>query len=566
MKQSEWTIRRVLAGLILFGTIVSQKCLAGGPVAVITVQPSNTNVSLLGTAGFSVTAASGTTMTYQWQLNGTNIPGATAASYVLSNVQLTNQGYYSVNIVNGGGTVASSQAALIVTNIAPVITTQPQSQAMDNGNNVTFSAMATGTFPLSYQWSVNGTNLAGATNASLTLSQLSTNNAGYYYLTVTNALGAVTSAVAVLTVHAPPYILGQPQSLQVLMGQPAQFSVSAMSQGGINYQWYFNGTALQNQGSFQANQSNLVFTNVQMTNLGNYTVVLQNGQGSTTSAVVTLTSIPNVAPVITTEPVNQALDNGNNTTFSVAAKGSAPLYYQWYYNGTLMSGATNATLSLTQLSTNNDGYYAAVVMNPAGSATSSVAVLTVHAPPFILIQPQSAAVFPGQSVTLSVSTLSQNNVTYQWYFNGYAINNNGGLLGLLGGLLNSLFNILGLGSGQSANQPTLTIPSMASGAVGNFTVVCQNGWGSTTSSIAAVSILSSSNAPSLQAASAKTSSGGSFGFQLSVPVGATYVVLASTNLVNWTPIYTNVSQSATVTFADAEAVNYPQRFYKVSLQ
>jgi hypothetical protein len=279
--------------------------------------------------------------------------------------------------------------------------------------------------------------------------------------------------------------------------------------------------------------------------------------------VATLTSIPNIAPIITTEPVSQAKDNGNNVTFTIAADGSAPIYYQWYFNGTPLSGATNATLSLTQISTNNDGYYAAVVMNPAGSATSAEAVLTVHAPPFILSQPQTAAVLPGQSVTLSVSALSHDNMTYQWYFNGNAIENNGGLLGLLGGILNSLFNILGLGSGQSANQPTLTIPKMQAGAVGNFTVVVQNGWGSTTSIVAAVSMVTSSNAPSIQAASVQP---GSFNCQFSVPVGATYVVLASTNLANWTPIYTNTSQSATVTFADTEAANYPRRFYKVALQ
>ena len=104
---------------------------------------------------------------------------------------------------------------------------------------------------------------------------------------------------------------------------------------------------------------------------------------------------------------------------------------------------------------------------------------------------------------------------------------------------------------------------MQAGAVGNFTVVLKNNWGSTTSSVAALNLIT--NRPTIQAPSTPASSG-SFGFQLSVPVGATYVVLASTDLVNWSPIYTNVSESTTVTFADAEAANYPKRFYKVQLQ
>ena len=176
---------------------------------MITAQPSNTSVSLLGTASFSVTAASGTTMTYQWLFNGANIAGAMTSSYTISNVQLTNQGNYSVDVINGGGTVVSSSATLTVTNVAPVITTTPQSQAAKNNASVTFSVVASGSAPKAYQWEFKGTNIAGATNSTRSLNKVQAANAGNYTVIVANPAGT-NSAVAVLTVNAAPYILSQP--------------------------------------------------------------------------------------------------------------------------------------------------------------------------------------------------------------------------------------------------------------------------------------------------------------------------------------------------------------------
>ena len=53
-----------------------------------------------------------------------------------------------------------------------------------------------------------------------------------------------------------------------------------------------------------------------------------------------------------------------------------------------------------------------------------------------------------------------------------------------------------------------------------------------------------------------------FSFQFSVPAGATYVILASDNMLDWTPIYTNVASTASVVFTDAAAANYDKRFYR----
>jgi len=84
----------------------------------------------------------------------------------------------------------------------PAITTQPQSQIVVQGSNVTFNVTAVGFSPLSYQWKFNGTNMPAATNTSLTLTNVNTNNAGNYTVVITNLYGSVTSSNAVLAVYA----------------------------------------------------------------------------------------------------------------------------------------------------------------------------------------------------------------------------------------------------------------------------------------------------------------------------------------------------------------------------
>jgi hypothetical protein len=88
--------------------------------------------------------------------------------------------------------------------VAPTIIRQPASQAVSVGGNAAFSVTVAGTPPLSYQWQFSGTNIAGATGTSLTLSNVQSAQAGSYAVRVTNAFGSIMSSNALLTVIAPP--------------------------------------------------------------------------------------------------------------------------------------------------------------------------------------------------------------------------------------------------------------------------------------------------------------------------------------------------------------------------
>jgi hypothetical protein len=83
------------------------------------------------------------------------------------------------------------------------------------------------------------------------------------------------------------------------------------------------------------------------------------------------------APTITTQPVNQQVNQGGSVTFTVVASGTAPLTYQWKKGGTDIVGATGANYTIANAQLADAGSYTVVVTNTAGSKTSDPAVLTI---------------------------------------------------------------------------------------------------------------------------------------------------------------------------------------------
>lgn len=177
---------------------------------------------------------------------------------------------------------------------APVITKSPENQTRIVGSSVSFDVLATGDATLLYQWRFRGTNLPGATSFALTISNLTTNHAGPYQVVVSNNFGALTSAVANLTITTAPAIVSPPTNLSVLLGQTAGLSVTAAGLAPLRYQWHFNGTSIPG-----ATTNIYSRTNAQIADAGSYTVVITNDSGSVTSqpAVLTVRLNPALAEV-----------------------------------------------------------------------------------------------------------------------------------------------------------------------------------------------------------------------------------------------------------------------------
>jgi hypothetical protein len=187
------------------GTI--SKSPISGPIApTITTQPANQSVAAVQSATFSVVAAGTAPLTYQWQKNNANITGATSASYTTpATVSADNGSTFRVVVSNSAGNITSSSATLTVTAVAvgPSIVTQPANQTVAVAQTATFSVIATGTAPLTYQWQKNSANITGATSASYTTpATVSADNGSTFRVVVSNSVNSITSNSATLTVNA----------------------------------------------------------------------------------------------------------------------------------------------------------------------------------------------------------------------------------------------------------------------------------------------------------------------------------------------------------------------------
>ena len=166
---------------------------------IITRQPQATSVPVGTVATLSVSAVGTAPLSYRWQRNGVNIQGGTSAVLTVYNAQPINSTSYRVWVSNSAGAIYSQPATLTVLQ-APVITVQPVGQTASEGGVAVLQVKASGTSPLSYQWYLNNSPVAGAIGSSLALAPIEPSQAGIYQVVVSNSVGMVASAPAVLKV------------------------------------------------------------------------------------------------------------------------------------------------------------------------------------------------------------------------------------------------------------------------------------------------------------------------------------------------------------------------------
>jgi len=203
------------------------------------------------------------------------LPGSPAANAAAPEDDLTEdqRGFPRPETPGGQSDIGAVEGRL------PTITTQPQDQLSHLGATVNFSVSASGELPFLYSWVFDNANrIAGASNATYTVTRVANTNFGSYTAIVSNAFGSVTSTPALLSLGNPPIILVQPTNQYAPQGYNAEFSVGASGTVPLSYQWK-KGTKL----IAGATTAVLLLTNVQTTNAGTYTVTVSNSGGSTTS-------------------------------------------------------------------------------------------------------------------------------------------------------------------------------------------------------------------------------------------------------------------------------------------
>ena len=216
--------------------------------------------------------------------DGTRIPGGwqPTNAVVPVNATIRARGFVTGGRYNGSGWFVEDYLGL-------GWVAQPQSRTNDAGTTAAFGAVAGGMPPLSYQWYkdgaalADGSHIAGATTASLTLTNVLGADAGGYWLVVSNAYGARTSVVATLTVN-DPVITVPPLSQNRELGEDATLSVTALGTAPLGYQWWKDGAALTGRTA-----ASLTLTNSLATDAGSYWVAVTSPYGSVTSQVALLT-------------------------------------------------------------------------------------------------------------------------------------------------------------------------------------------------------------------------------------------------------------------------------------
>jgi hypothetical protein len=325
-----------------------------------------------------------------------------SGSPVISGIP-TQAGTFSISVTGSDGTFSQTDTITFIIapgNLAPAITSQPGNQSVNVGGTATFSVTATGSPTPTYQWRKDTNPIAGATGATLTLTNVALSAAGSYSVVVTNSAGNVTSDVATLTVAettSAPSITTQPVNQTAAAGGTASFTVVATGTPAPNYQWLKNTTPIGG-----ATNATLSLSNVQNSDAANYAVTVSNSAGSVTSSTVTLTiNATSTPPVIVSQPpASIALSAGQSLVLNVGATG-AGLTYQWrrvLTGGATpvpLAGETNSTLNIKTLVVADAGLYTCVVTNGSGTATTVGTALFVAA---------TAPANPGHIVNLSVLT------------------------------------------------------------------------------------------------------------------------------------------------------------------
>jgi hypothetical protein len=519
----------------LAGSVTSSAVLAVLTPPSITNQP----LSLTNNAGLSATFTAGASgdapLTYQWQLNGVNlsnssrISGATNTTLIITGLQASDAGNYTFVASNPVGTATSSPAALTVI-APPLIGTQPLSQTILAGMNVTFSVTASGTQPFGFQWYSNGVpttdggNVFGSLSSTLGLADVISNDAANYQVIITNIAGAATSSVAVLTVtvqgncQVPPAGLvgwwpgeGSANDIAGVDNGSLAGGATASATGKVGHAFSFDGTnsyvqvpdapaldpanltietwvlfrSLDSAGSggSPAGQQYIVFKqNSRSSNFEGYYLGKTRGTGGDFFVFTVTGAQGQTAKIVSPSPI------ATNTWYHVAGvRGSN--FTQLYVNGVSVGQGTPTApqdygvLPLYFGSSGQsfwdhklNGLLDEVSLYNRALAASEIAAIYAagsggkcqgEVSPAIITQPASATLLVGGGTSFSVNVVGSAPISYQWYKDGLKLVN----AGEFSGVTNS----------------TLVVTNLQLTDVGDYQVIVSNPFGTATSATASLS-------------------------------------------------------------------------------
>ncbi|TAK90131.1 MAG: hypothetical protein EPO07_20540 [Verrucomicrobia bacterium] len=540
-------IQNLLLGAMLLAASARSHAQCCPPV--ITNQPASQVVLQSATVNFSVAVSSATYATYQWRLNGANLPGATSSNYTIVNVQAWQAGNYSVAVTNAAGYAISSNALLTV-NVSSGVPGAWGYGGLDETtvplgtSNIT--AISAGSFH-SLALKSGGTVLAwgdhifGETSVPGSVSNVAGIAAGGFYSTATHSNGTVTA--------------WGDASYGLMDTPPGLSNVVSVAGGNLH------ALALLKDGTVTAWGDNSYDNTNVPAGLGDVVAVAAGGYHSLAlKADGTVIAWGQNSDGQTNVPVwlNSvvAIAGGGNHSLALKRDGTVTVWGGNNYNQTNVPAGLNNVVAIAgggyhSLALRRDGVITAWGYNaysqtnvPAGLATNMIAIashgdhnlaLKGSGAPVITVNPFSRTVNVGSNVTFSVKAAGNNNLTYQWRFYGTNL------------------------TGQTS--PNFTRSSAQTSQAGPYSVVVSNSSGSVTSTIAMLTVIN--NSVLLTPLGYNTS-----GFRLRITgTPGTYVIEISPDVTHWSGwLTTNVPGSGTLDVLDPAVINVDQRYYRAYLQ
>jgi len=303
--------------------------------------------------------------------------------------------------------------------------------------------------------STGGSDGSGSNASFSSIKGIAVDQTGVIYLT--NQGTATIRKGTPPLLNTPPTFTSINANILVTLGNTYSLAVTTTGSSPITYNWFLNNSIINTQSiSYNSFTSTLTLPNISSSQLGQYYVVASNIYGTAKSPLIDV-----ALPIqIITQPQSITTYSGKSVSFSVTASGTA-LNYQWYFNGTPITGATQPTFTITTTNVDNLGTYNVQISNGTSSQMSQSVVLG-FLDPAIINQPKSISSIIGKDVTFMISASGLSN-NYQWYFNGKAI------------------------AGETGSILVLKNVSLSSS--GNYSVSVINNYGNTTSVNASLTLI-----------------------------------------------------------------------------
>ncbi len=400
---------RVYNALDSIDSYLAQVLVADGIPQINSISTGQSIVCIGGSNSFTA-SCTGDYISTRWFRDSIQVGIGTTLN--INNAQEQHEGNYWCITENVCGS-AYSDTSLFLEIVAPAqILTQPQTQTVCEGEDVTWTIDAAGDY-LYYIWLKNGILITSEQTNSITIPNVTVQDTDSYRIVVYNLCNQDTSLSVYINVNTAPNISGQPLSSSGCEGSDLTLYAYASSTLENSYQWYNTET-----GIIEGADTTRIDINYQANDSTGYYCIISNTCGTvTTDTAIITTKMP---PIIIQQPVGLEVCEGDNVSLMTKAAGTEPLFYQWLRNdvnvyGDNISGAQSNELNITDINPGQEGWYKCHVSNECGVTETDEVFVAVNTNPVLLEQIEDIAICQDEELIIPISVDGSEPISFEWH-------------------------------------------------------------------------------------------------------------------------------------------------------